>query len=119
MIVDTNEDTATWTKLENKVSRVHPLPSEHIAVNVLEFLLEGWQDPHEKDVGIPSGDEGQVQRSKFELKPGNSTSQKLSFAVALLKQPGDSASAPQEHISPSAPAIQREGGCAEPSMAHP
>ena len=47
MVLDTNENTATWTKIGGKVSEVLELPSEHIAIDVLEFPPGGWVNPHE------------------------------------------------------------------------
>ena len=47
MILDTNDNTATWKKLGNRVSEVVTLPSEHIAIDILEFPPGGWQNPHQ------------------------------------------------------------------------
>ena len=42
MILNTTDNTATWTKI-GKVSEIVELPSEHIAVDILEFPPGGWK----------------------------------------------------------------------------
>lgn len=83
MILDTNDKTATWKKPDNKVSRVHSLPSDHVSMNVLEFPLEGWQNLHEKDFGIFSRDKELVRRCGFEIEPQSSTSKTIAELCLL------------------------------------
>ncbi|MEC8482419.1 MAG: C2HC-type zinc finger protein, partial [Pseudomonadota bacterium] len=55
MILDTTDDTATWTKLGGKVSKVHILPSEHMAINLLEFPTGGWVNPYDNKKNLRVG----------------------------------------------------------------
>ena len=71
MILDATTDTATWTKLGGKASKVHILPSEHMAINLLEFPKGGWANPYDnnKNLRIGNGEsKSHVPRKEFELE---------------------------------------------------
>eukprot|EP00973_Karenia_brevis_P049699 6900332-Karenia_brevis.AAC.1 len=47
MQLDTAEQVITWKYLGGKQSSYFELPSEHIAIDVLEFPPTGWQNRHD------------------------------------------------------------------------
>ena len=80
MVLDTVENTATWKHI-GKVSEVIELPSEHIAIDILEFPPGGWTNPHEQQTALLFNRDGKrnlsIKRADFELP--------LPAAAPLLK----------------------------------
>ena len=75
MILNTTDNTATWTKI-GKVSEIVELPSEHIAVDILEFPPGGWKNPHQCHNTLYNREpDRSVLRSAFEIQDASAGSQ--------------------------------------------
>ena len=88
LVLDCEAETATWKNLGGRVSKVHNLPSEHMAINLLEFPPTGWTNPHANKVSLGNGANPEIPRSEFELPNGGSTTTQqsgiLNFDGAVL-----------------------------------
>ena len=67
MVLDTTNDTATWKHIGNKVSEVVTLPSDHIAIDLLEYPPGGWQNPHQSKTTVSDREpDVKITRADFE-----------------------------------------------------
>ena len=67
MVLDTTHDTVTWKYHGNPVSEIVTLPSDHIAIDLLEFPPGGWQNPHQSESALSYREpDAEITRADFE-----------------------------------------------------